>query len=90
MSTETENRIAVAEQAIAAAGFTLSYVEFCEDAETPGLLGAYVGKTHRDTRRVKIATHRRSRHEIAATLAHELHHVLDPEWDCGNRPVIAA
>jgi hypothetical protein len=83
-----ETRIAAAEAAIRAAGFELRYVEFCEDAETPGILGVYRGVTHRATRRVKVATRWRSREEIAEVLEHELRHVLDPAWDCGSRPVI--
>lgn len=84
----TEDRIRIAEGAIRAAGFELRYVEYCEDAETPGLLGMYRGATNQKTKQVKIATHGHSREAIAEALAHELHHVLDPAWKCGSSPVI--
>lgn len=80
-----EQRITRAEEAIRTHhGFTLVYVDYCEDAETPGLLGAYKGVTMHEKKKVKIATKLWSREEIADTLEHELHHVEDPLWDCGS------
>jgi len=81
-------RIRRAEVAIRAHGFEVRYVEWCEDANTPGLLGSIVGATNHDRRVVKIATRRRSRVEIAETLEHELRHVEDPLWDCGSRDAL--
>lgn len=69
-------------------GFTVTFVDYCEDAETPGLLGHIAGKTIRARREVKIATKRRTTAELVETLKHELHHVQDPDWDCGNRTVL--
>jgi hypothetical protein len=66
-------------------GFTVRFVDYCEDAETPGLLGHLAGVTTWDRREVKVATKRRGPAELVETLKHELHHVEDPEWDCGNR-----
>jgi hypothetical protein len=79
-----EERISAAEEAIRELGFELRYVEFCEDAETPGLLGAYGGVTLHEKRKVKVKTHGVSRAELADVLEHELRHVRDPLWDCGS------
>jgi hypothetical protein len=86
---DVEQRIAAASLAITQAGFELVFVDYCEDAETPGILGAYAGVTIRaeddSPVKVKIATNRhRSREDIADALEHELHHVQDPLWDCGS------
>lgn len=78
---------------IADHGFALRYVEHCEDAQTPGVLGYYRGVTSYKRREVKIATKKMTplgiapcdAREIIAALTHELHHVSDPAWDCGNR-----
>lgn len=81
-----EERIEVAELAIRAQGFEVRYVEWCEDADTPGLLGSIRGVTDWGRREVKVSGRaHESPEEMADTLLHELHHVLDPEWDCGNR-----
>jgi hypothetical protein len=77
--------IIATEQAIVSTGFTLRYQEWGEDSETPGILGYYGGVTGRERRSVKIATHEASRPQIALRLVHELRHVLEPEWECGNR-----
>lgn len=69
-------------------GFTVRFVDYCEDAETPGLLGHIAGVTTWDRREVKIATKGRRTAELVETLKHELHHVQDPDWDCGNRDVL--
>jgi selenophosphate synthetase-related protein len=70
-------------------GFSVKYVEYCEDASTPGLLGQIRGVTNRERREVKISLKSNPRvedlHEI---LEHELRHIEEPDWDCGNRDVI--
>lgn len=76
-------------------GFQLRYVDFCEDGDTPGFLGYYAGVTSHDRKDVKISTKKTTGHgikartlfEIVEILVHECKHVVDPEWDCGNRPV---
>lgn len=73
---------------IEAEGFTVDLVDYCEDAETPGFLGQIAGATNQERRRVKIATKNRAISEEIDTLAHELRHVREPEWDCGNRDVL--
>lgn len=75
--------------AIEAEGWTVRFVEYCEDARTPGLLGQIMGVTDRDQCEVKIglrATETPGRR--VATLEHELRHVREPDWDCGNRDVL--
>jgi hypothetical protein len=85
----TEERIARAEAAIRAAGYTVRYVEWCEDARTPGILGYYRGVTDRERREVKVGVKAHdTRHQLADTLEHEQRHVEDPSWDCGNRSVV--
>lgn len=76
------------EEQIATHGFAVRYVEYCEDARTPGLLGQIVGVTDWERREVKIKTHAQSAEDFVATLAHEARHVREPEWDCGNRDVL--
>lgn len=81
-------RIELAEKRIADGGYELRYVEYCEDAETPGLLGQIAGVTDHARRTVKVA--RRpgiDLDRLADTLEHEACHVEDPAWDCGNRDV---
>ena len=68
-------------------GYKVRYVPYCEDARTPGLLGMFVGVTDRERKEVKISTSNRTCVEIIETLRHELHHVQEPGWDCGNRDV---
>lgn len=88
--------IATVEQAIAERGFTLRYVAFCEDATTPGILGYYLGVTSHKRLEVKVSTLqttgrrrlvKRNVRQLAAIMLHELKHVTQPEWDCGNRLV---
>jgi Holliday junction resolvasome RuvABC endonuclease subunit len=60
---------------IRAEGFAVEFVRYCEDAETPGMLGCFAGITLPDTKRVKVSTRRRTPQQIEAILAHELEHV---------------
>jgi hypothetical protein len=85
----THARVRAAEEAIRAEGFTLRYVEWCEDAQTPGILGYYRGVTDRLRREVKVSTRATpTAEERAEVLEHELRHVREPDWDCGNRSVL--
>lgn len=80
-----------AEAAIADAGFTILWVDWCEDARTPGLLGQILGVTDWERREVKISTKARpgrDQADLADVLEHELRHIQDPDWDCGNRDVL--
>ena len=63
-------------------------VDYCEDERTPGLLGSIAGATDWERREVKVATLGRTRDDILGTLWHELRHVTDASWDCGNRDVL--
>ena len=74
---------------IVAHGFTLRFVEYCEDARTPGLLGQIRGVSDWGRREVKISTKANPTDEaLADIIGHEARHVRDPEWDCGNRDVL--
>jgi hypothetical protein len=68
-------------------GYRVHLVEYCEDARTPGLLGQLLGVTDHARREVKVRTKNRNQSEILETLIHELHHVDDPTWECGNKDV---
>jgi len=82
-------RCAAAARKIRDHGYSISFVVYGEDARTPGLLGQIRGVTDRGLREVKIAiAPHQTMDELADTLEHELHHVEDPEWDCGNRDVL--
>lgn len=74
------------ERRIAAHGFTLRYVEYCEDSRTPGFLGQIRGVTDRERREVKVGLRANpTPGALLDILAHELRHLDEPEWDCGNR-----
>lgn len=82
-------RISIAITAIIEAGWKVRWVDYCEDADTPGLLGQIRGVTDRRRHEVKVATKPHdSWAQLADTLEHELRHVREPEWDCGNRDVL--
>lgn len=84
-----QKRIAFAEAEIRERGFTIRYVDYCEDSRTPGLLGQIAGVTDWERREVKIGLKATPTSEArAAILEHEARHVRDPEWDCGNRDVL--
>jgi len=86
---EAARRIVAAEAAIEEAGYSLRYVDYCEDAETPGLLGQIRGAVNHDKREVKIGEKANpTLPELAEALEHELRHIREPGWDCGNRDVL--
>lgn len=64
---------------IRAAGYAVSFVDYCEDHETPGFLGQIAGVTMYAEKKVKIATRRKSPQHIEAALSHELEHVNGAE-----------
>lgn len=77
------------EAAIAAHGFTLRFVQYCEDSQTPGFLGQIRGVTDRTNKVVKIGlAANKTAAKINEILRHELRHLDEPEWDCGNRDVL--
>jgi len=76
------------EQRIAELGFAVRYVEYCEDSRTPGFLGSIAGVTDWERLEVKIGLKaNKTTAALIDTLSHELRHVEEPEWDCGNREV---
>lgn len=74
---------------IEARGFTVEFVEYCENSDTPGLLGEIRGVTDRGRRLVRIAVKANPTDpDLIETLEHEYRHVINPAWDCGNRDVL--
>ena len=73
---------------IRAHGFALRYVEWCEDAQTPGFLGQIRGVTDPVGKTVKISLRANPlRCDMLDILKHELRHIEDPAWDCGSRHI---
>ncbi len=60
-------------------GWSIEFVDFCEDAETPGILGMYAGVCCKERKVVKIRTKDMSRKKIVASLQHERDHILGKE-----------
>lgn len=79
------------ESRIAIHDYYLHYVEFCEDARTPGLAGQMRGVIDHECQEVKIGKKaNRSEAAIINILEHEVRHLEEPDWDwdCGCRDVI--
>lgn len=68
-----------------ALGYTVEFKEYCEDAETPGLLGQFAGVCLAHRKAIKIRTAKRTAAQIVATLEHELEHAAGAEW-ASDRP----
>jgi hypothetical protein len=64
---------------IEAEGFTVRFQQWCEDHQTPGMLGQFAGVTLHAEKLVKIKTRRMSPAQIEAALHHELEHVRGAE-----------
>lgn len=77
-------RIIAAEAAITEAGFTLRYVDVCEDGDAPGLIGMGAGVTVWGIREVRIRKMLSGIH-LAEVLEHELAHVQErPGYERGT------
>jgi hypothetical protein len=86
-----QTQIKEVEGRIRAHDFTLRYVDWCEDARTPGLLGQIRGVTDWERKEVKISLFANPlRCDLLDILTHELRHLDEPDWDCGNRAVYHA
>jgi hypothetical protein len=73
------------EDRIAAHGYTLRYVEYCEDAQTPGFLGQIRGVTDHKGKTIKIGLKANPTPAlIEDILEHELRHIEEPDWECGS------
>lgn len=73
---------ALIEAAIAnarAIGWAVELREYCEDAETPGLLGLYAGVCVHSRKAIKVRTAGMSVEQIAAIIEHEIEHALGAE-----------
>ena len=76
------------EDRIRAHGFELIYQESCENSRTPSFLGPIKGVTDWDNKEVRIGLKANpTDDDILETLAHELRHLDEPDWDCGNLDV---
>lgn len=74
------------EQRIKGHGFAVRYVEFCEDARTPGFLGQIRGVVDRELREVKISRRANpTEADMEAILTHELRHLEEPAWQCNGK-----
>lgn len=60
---------------IEAHGYMVEFREWCEDPETPGLLGMYGGVTVHSRKAVKVKTHGVDDATLVGVLRHELEHV---------------
>lgn len=56
------------------------FVEFVEDAETPGFLGLWAGIWVPHLSKIKVSTHHRSLAVQVAILEHEMEHMRGLEW----------
>lgn len=82
-------RIAAAEAAIAAAGYTLRYVDACEGGGVGGLLGMGLGVTMWADREVRV---RKMLHgaPLVDVLEHELEHVREsPGYERGTHGILS-
>ncbi len=84
-----KTQIREVEGRIRAHGFILRYVDWCEDARTPGFLGQMKGVTDWERREIKVSVLANAlRRDLLDILKHELRHLDEPDWDCGNRDVL--
>lgn len=57
-----------------AQGWIVELREYCEDSETPGFLGQYVGVCCHDRKAIKVRTTGMGVDQIVAVIEHELEH----------------
>lgn len=55
-------------------GYQVRFAEFCEDSDTPGMLGVLAGKCCPHSKTITVATWHGNKQRIEAVLAHELEH----------------
>jgi hypothetical protein len=70
-----DSRVARLCEQIEAEGWAVEFPRWCEDAETPGILGQRSGCTIDSSSKIKIKTQGAGREQITATLEHELEHL---------------
>ena len=56
-------------------GYAVEFVEYCEDAETPGFLGMIGGCVVESRKAIKVSTKNRSEKDICDILKHEIDHI---------------
>ena len=78
--------LARVEMQICIAGYRVVYRDFVEDHKTPGFLGMIAGRVDHEDQEVVISTKATPSPILRLrTLKHELRHIQEPDWDCGNR-----
>jgi hypothetical protein len=70
---------------IEANGWTAEFVRWCEDAETPGILGQVAGVTIHKRKAIKVRTEDATEAQIIAVLEHEIDH-MNGARHAGDRP----
>lgn len=60
-------------------GYSVRFVDYCEDADTPGFLGQYGGVCDRKNKVIKVRTKGMTRTQIAAIIEHEIEHANGAE-----------
>jgi hypothetical protein len=60
----------------ASLGYDVEFMEYCEDAETPGMLGAIGGCVVEHRKAIKVSLYSRTEEDICDILKHEIDHVL--------------
>ena len=82
------DRMRELEERITSLGFHIIYQDYCECADTPGFPGQIRGVTDRNRQVVRISRVANPKAaDLIEILEHELKHIEDPTWDCGNRDV---
>jgi hypothetical protein len=65
---------------VEAEGWTVRFVKYCEDTQTPGFLGQLGGVTLATERLIKIRTYKMTLRQRLAILEHEIEHMHGAEW----------
>jgi hypothetical protein len=76
----TQQRIDELVAEVEANGWTVRFQEYCEDSETPGLLGMYGGVCMHKKKTIKVKLHGMSDEQIIAVLEHEIEHMNGARW----------
>ena len=72
---ESSRRIQLITQAVSL-GYSVEFREFCEDAETPAILGTIGGCVVEHRKAIKVSLYARTEQDICDILKHEIDHVL--------------
>jgi hypothetical protein len=70
-----DSEIARLREQIEANGWIVEFPRWCEDHETPGILGQASGVTVHERAAIKVKTQGASREQVVAVLQHEIEHM---------------